>query len=93
MELYTVMLTPLEDVPAPAFCLMCKQMGSNMVYTEFVLADALICSVSKTGQKLNVGAEERPVRKHGHARLRARACQEISTGTLKCQYGHVSVEK
>ena len=32
-----------------------------MVYTEFVSADALIRSVSKTEQKLNISDEERPV--------------------------------
>ena len=32
-----------------------------MVYTEFVSADALIRSVNKTQQKLNVADEERPV--------------------------------
>lgn len=32
-----------------------------MVYTEFVSADALIRSVSKTEQKLNISEEERPV--------------------------------
>ena len=32
-----------------------------MVYTEFVSADALIRSVGKTQQKLNISDEERPV--------------------------------
>ena len=32
-----------------------------MVYTEFVSSDALIRSVSKTEQKLNISDEERPV--------------------------------
>ena len=32
-----------------------------MVYTEFVSADALIRSVSKTEQKLNISDAERPV--------------------------------
>ena len=33
----------------------------DMVYTEFVSADALIRSVGKTMQKLNINDEERPV--------------------------------
>ena len=56
-----VMLAPMEDVTDPAFRLMCKRFGADMVYTEFVSADALIRSVSKTEQKLHIADEERPV--------------------------------
>lgn len=56
-----ILLAPMEDVTDPAFRLICKQFGANMVYTEFVSADALIRSVSKTEQKLNIRDEERPV--------------------------------
>lgn len=55
------MLAPMEDVTDPAFRLMCKRFGADMVYTEFVSADALIRAVSKTEQKLNICDEERPV--------------------------------
>ena len=48
-------------VTDPAFRLMCKEFGADMVYTEFVSADALIRSVSKTEQKLNISDAERPV--------------------------------
>ena len=56
-----VFLAPMEDVTDPAFRLMCKHFGADMVYTEFVSADALIRSVGKTQQKLNISDEERPV--------------------------------
>lgn len=56
-----VLLAPMEDVTDPAFRLMCKKFGADMVYTEFVSADALIRSVSKTLLKLNISDEERPV--------------------------------
>lgn len=56
-----VLLAPMEDVTDIAFRLMCKRFGADMVYTEFVSADALIRNVSKTQQKLNVSDEERPV--------------------------------
>ena len=56
-----VLLAPMEDVTDPAFRLMCKEFGADMVYTEFVSADALIRSVSKTEQKLNISDAERPV--------------------------------
>ena len=56
-----VLLAPMEDVTDPAFRLMCKQFGADMVYTEFVSADALIRSVGKTMLKLNISDQERPV--------------------------------
>ena len=56
-----VLLAPMEDVTDPAFRLMCKELGADKVYTEYVSADALIRSVSKTEQKLNIGDAERPV--------------------------------
>jgi len=56
-----VFLAPMEDVTGPAFRLMCKRFGADMVYTEFVSSDALIRSVNKTTQKLTISDEERPV--------------------------------
>ncbi len=58
---YPVLLAPMEDVTDPAFRLMCKKFGADMVYTEFVSSDALIRSVNKTTQKLSICDEERPV--------------------------------
>jgi nifR3 family TIM-barrel protein len=51
----------MEDVTDIAFRLMCKNFGADLVYTEFVSADALIRSVNKTMQKLTISEEERPV--------------------------------
>ena len=56
-----VLLAPMEDVTDPAFRLMCKKFGADMVYTEFVSSDALIRSVGKTMLKLNISDAERPV--------------------------------
>ena len=58
---YPVLLAPMEDVTDPAFRLMCKKFGADMVYTEFVSSDALIRAVNKTKQKLTISDEERPV--------------------------------
>ncbi len=58
---YPVFLAPMEDVTDPAFRLMCKRFGADMVYTEFVSSDALIRLVNKTTQKLTISDEERPV--------------------------------
>lgn len=54
-------LAPMEDVTDPAFRLICKRFGADMVYTEFVSADALIRNVQRTEQKLTIHEEERPI--------------------------------
>ncbi|MEG1545948.1 MAG: tRNA dihydrouridine synthase DusB [Bacteroides sp.] len=56
-----IFLAPMEDVTDPAFRLMCKRFGADMVYTEFVSSDALIRLVNKTTEKLSICDEERPV--------------------------------
>ena len=56
-----VLLAPMEDVTDPAFRLLCKEFGADMVYTEFISSDALIRSVGKTLLKLNISEKERPV--------------------------------
>ena len=56
-----VFLAPMEDVTDPAFRLLCKEFGADMVYTEFVSSDALIRSIGKTVVKLNISEKERPV--------------------------------
>ncbi len=56
-----VFLAPMEDVTDVGFRLLCKEQGADMVYSEFVSADALIRSIDKTMQKLHVLEEERPV--------------------------------
>lgn len=54
-------LAPMEDVTDPAFRGMCRRFGADLVYTEFVSADALIRSVEATARKLTIRDEERPV--------------------------------
>ena len=56
-----VLLAPMEDVTDIGFRLLCRRLGASMVYSEFVAADALVRSVSKTFQKLRVADDERPV--------------------------------
>lgn len=54
-------LAPMEDVTNPNFRMLCKKFGADMVYTEFISADALIRDVPRTCQKLNIDDAERPV--------------------------------
>ena len=54
------MLAPMEDVTDQAFRLLCKEFGASMVYSEFVSADALIRSVSRSLEKITLSDLERP---------------------------------
>lgn len=54
-------LAPMEDVTDIGFRRLCKQQGAEMVYTEFVAAEALIRSVRTTVDKLTIADDERPV--------------------------------
>ena len=55
-----VMLAPMEDVTDLSFRLICKEQGADMVYTEFVSADALIRNINSTTRKLSIDPDERP---------------------------------
>lgn len=55
-----VMLAPMEDVTDESFRLICKEMGADMTYTEFVSADALIRNIQATTRKLKINPGERP---------------------------------
>lgn len=55
-----VMLAPMEDVTDHSFRLICKEQGADMVYTEFVSADALIRNIAATTRKLHINPAERP---------------------------------
>jgi nifR3 family TIM-barrel protein len=51
----------MEDVTDPAFRLLCKRFGADMLYTEFVSSEALIRDVNRTKQKLTIYPQERPI--------------------------------
>lgn len=55
-----VVLAPMEDVTDTSFRLICKEMGADMTYTEFVSADALIRNIAATTRKLHINDAERP---------------------------------
>lgn len=60
LGLHPIMLAPMEDVTDPSFRLICKEQGADMVYTEFVSADALIRNINSTTRKLCIDNNERP---------------------------------
>ncbi|MCM1022226.1 MAG: tRNA dihydrouridine synthase DusB [Muribaculum sp.] len=55
-----VVLAPMEDVTDLSFRLICKEQGADMVYTEFVSAEALVRNISSTTRKLQISDSERP---------------------------------
>ena len=56
-----LLLAPMEDVTGIGFRKLCKEMGADVVYTEFVNSDGLIRNNKKTAKKMTITEEERPV--------------------------------
>ena len=56
-----VLLAPMEDVTDLSFRLICKMLGADMVYTEFVNSEGLMRSSERTHAKLKISDDERPV--------------------------------
>lgn len=56
-----LLLAPMEDVTDIAYRKLCKELGADVVYTEFVNSDGLIRSNKKTEKKLEITDAERPV--------------------------------
>ncbi|MEI7824964.1 MAG: tRNA dihydrouridine synthase DusB, partial [Chlorobiaceae bacterium] len=55
-----VILAPMEDVTDRAFRQLCKRHGADIVYTEFISAEALRRGVEKSLRKLKTDEVERP---------------------------------
>ena len=51
----------MEDVTDISFRLVCRELGADIVYTEFVNSEGLIRASEKTHRKLKIIKEERPV--------------------------------
>jgi len=55
-----ILLAPMEDVTDIPFRLICKRLGADIVYTEFVNAEGLVRQSAKTRRKMTFLDEERP---------------------------------
>ena len=88
-----VLLAPMEDVTDTSFRLMCKEFGADMVYTEFVSADALVRSIESTQRKLHIVDAERPVAIQIYGRFpesmveAARLCEEAQPDVIDINFG------
>ncbi|MDY4173948.1 MAG: tRNA dihydrouridine synthase DusB [Bacteroidales bacterium] len=56
-----VLLAPMEDVTDMPFRRLCKGYGADMMYTEFVSADAIVRDIKSSMKKLDIEDRERPV--------------------------------
>ncbi len=56
-----IVLAPMEDVTEPPFRLICRRLGADIVYTEFISAEGLIRDARKARAKLFFYEEERPL--------------------------------
>ena len=56
-----ILLAPMEDVTDISFRLVCRELGADVVYTEFVNSEGLIRATEKTHRKLRIIEEEKPV--------------------------------
>lgn len=51
----------MEDVSDPPFRLLCKELGADLLYTEFISSEGLIRDAQKSLQKLDIYPAERPI--------------------------------
>jgi len=56
-----VLLAPMEGVTDQSFRIICRRMGADIVYTEFIAAEGLIREAAKSFRKMEIVDEERPV--------------------------------
>ena len=56
-----ILLAPMEDVTDISFRLVCRELGADIVYTEFVNSEGLVRANAKTHEKLRIIEAERPV--------------------------------
>lgn len=58
---FPLLLAPMEDVSDPPFRSVCKKMGADLMYTEFISSEGLVRDAQKSLQKLDVYDYERPI--------------------------------
>jgi tRNA-dihydrouridine synthase B len=58
---HPLLLAPMEDVSDLPFRVICRRLGADLVYTEFISSEALVRDVPAALAKLRICEEERPV--------------------------------
>ena len=58
---FPLFLAPMEDITDPSFRMVCKMLGADVMYTEFISSDGLIRDGQKSVKKLDIYDYERPI--------------------------------
>ena len=58
---FPLVLAPMEDITDPPFRALCKRLGADLMYTEFISSEGLIRDAHKSLEKLDMNDEERPM--------------------------------
>jgi tRNA-dihydrouridine synthase B len=58
---FPLLLAPMEDVSDPPFRAVCRDLGADLTYTEFISSEGLIKGTASSRRKLDIYATERPV--------------------------------
>lgn len=88
-----LLLAPMEDVTDVAFRIMCKQFGADLVFSEFLSADALIRQVAGTFRKMAIDESERPMAVQIYGRdvasmvEAARLCESAGPDLIDLNFG------
>ena len=56
-----VFLAPMEDVSDYPFRMVCRKLGADVVYSEFISSEALIREAEKAFKKMTIQPEEHPI--------------------------------
>jgi len=56
-----VLLAPMEGITDLPFRLICKQLGADIVYSEFIASEALVRDIEKSKRKMRFNEQERPI--------------------------------
>ncbi|MDX9907828.1 MAG: tRNA dihydrouridine synthase DusB [Mariniphaga sp.] len=61
LGLHPLMLAPMEDISDPPFRLLCRELGADVVFTEFIASEGLARDVAGSLKKLDFIEAERPI--------------------------------
>jgi len=90
---FPLLLAPMEDVSDPPFRAVCKENGTDLMYSEFISSEGLIRDAMKSRQKLDFSEEERPfgIQIFGGDEdamaMSARICETVSPDLVDINFG------
>lgn len=58
---HPIFLAPMEDVSDPPFRVLCKRLGADLLYTEFISSGGLVHEAEDSLRKLEFSDAERPI--------------------------------